>query len=146
MPAAGTPAAEAATPVPPAGSPGAITFLLSQAAWLRRALERADDPTEVGTALGSHDASHEAWLHLIASVERTAGHDAAQQVAVLYGFHGRVVGSLERGLDLRLDPGVARQIRRILAERLQELTAAAVATITTAASTTAASEAPRRDG
>jgi hypothetical protein len=107
-------------------APAAAAFLRAQASWLRRGLRLATDPSEVGSVLGTHDASHGSWVSLIAEVERLVGDDAAQQVSQLYGFHGRVVGSLERGLDLRLDAGVQAQVRRMLAERLTQLTDEAV--------------------
>lgn len=107
----------------------AAAFLSSQAAWLQHGLDRADDPTEVGIVLGTHDATHEQWLQLIGDVERHVGDEAAAEVSLLYGFHGRVVGSLERGSDLRLEPAVVAQIRRMLSERLASLTGAAVAAV-----------------
>lgn len=104
----------------------ASLFLRAQSSWLCRGLERAADPTATGIVLGAHDASHESWLDLIATVQRCRGDEPAQQIAALYGFHGRVVGSLERGLDRSLDPGVAASVRELLGERLQVLTERAV--------------------
>lgn len=100
----------------------AALFLRAQASWLRRGLRLAADPVEVGVVLGTHDRSHESWVELIAAAERAGGHDAAAAIAALYGFHGRVVGSLERRMDLRLDAAVQEQVRRMLADRLTTMT------------------------
>jgi hypothetical protein len=105
----------------------ASLFLRAQASWLCRGLTRNDDPAAVGIVLGAHDASHESWLTLIAATQVSHGDDTAQEIAALYGFHGRVVGSLERGLDRRLETRVADHIRELLAERLRDLTQAAIA-------------------
>lgn len=108
---------------------GAALFLRAQASWLRRGLRLADNPTEVGLVLGTHDASHESWVALIAEIERTLGAEAAGTVAQLYGFHGRIVGSLERGMDLRLDTTIQGQVRRMLADRLTQMTEEAIAVL-----------------
>ena len=105
----------------------AVLFLRAQASWLRRGLRLADDPVEVGVVLGTHDRSHESWVELIAAVEREAGEPVAGMVSALYGFHGRVVGSLERRMDLRLDAAVQEQVRRMLAERLTAMTEETIA-------------------
>jgi hypothetical protein len=106
----------------------ACTFLQSQARWLTHALANADDPEVVGTVLGMHDASHASWLHLLAATgERDV--DAAAQLVTLYGFHGQVVGSLERGVDCRLSIGVQVEVRRLIARRLELLTDEAVALV-----------------
>lgn len=114
-----TPSTPLAEELDPAG---AALFLRAQASWLRRGLRLADDATEVGVVLGTHDSSHESWVTLIAAVSHDLGPGAAAEVSQLYGFHGRVVGSLERGMDLRLEPEVQRQVRRMLAERLTDMT------------------------
>ena len=102
----------------------AVRFVRTQSWWLERGLTRAEDATAVGIVLGTHDASHEAWLALIAALEAD-GDTGAGAVAALYEFHGRVVGFLERGLDQRLDPGVRSGLRSLLKTRLAQLTAAA---------------------
>jgi hypothetical protein len=102
----------------------ASTFLHSQARWLAHALDKANVPEIVGTVLGLHDASHEAWLELIADVERL-DERSAQDLAALYSYHGRVVGSLERGLDPLLNGSVQVQVRQLLADRLEAMTSAA---------------------
>jgi hypothetical protein len=106
----------------------AVLFLEAQASWLRRGLARAADPVAVGVVLGSHDACHESWLALIAHADQVS-RDASQVLASLYGLHGRIVGTLERGTDLRLDAVVADQVRSLLGTRLDELTAEAVTTL-----------------
>lgn len=100
-------------------------FLQSQASWLIHGLERFEDPTAVGIVLGRHDAGHESWLSLISDIERH-DHTLADTLSTLYGFHGRVVGSLERGPDPRLGHEVHLQVRRLLRTRLLALTAGAV--------------------
>jgi hypothetical protein len=116
--------------VQPLDRTAAATFLRAQASWLRRGLRLVGDAVEVGLVLGTHDASHESWVDLIAAVERALGEEAAQKLSQLYAFHGRVAGSLDRGMDLRLDEGVRAQVRRMLADRLTELTEEAVAALT----------------
>lgn len=101
-------------------------FMRAQSSWLRRGLRHADDPTAVGIVLGAHDASHESWLGLIAAIERIVGPEPAAELAALYGFHGRVVGCLEQGVDRRVPHEVADAMREGLAERLAELTEAAI--------------------
>lgn len=104
----------------------ATLFLRAQASWLRQGLERSADPAAVGIVLGSHDASHESWLALIGLVERLDA-DVAEALSTLYGYHGRVVGSLERGFDTRLDADVLCEVRRMLSDRLEQLTDEAAA-------------------
>lgn len=104
----------------------AALFLRAQASWLRRGLRLSADPTEVEVVLGIHDSSHESWVSLIAAVEHSLGDDAAQLVSGLYSFHGRVAGSLERGLDVRIEPAVRSQVREMLAMRLTQMTQEAV--------------------
>jgi hypothetical protein len=115
--------------VRPLDRTAAALFLRAQASWLRRGLALVDDAIEVGVVLRTHDASHEAWVDTIAAVERALGGEAAQKLALLYGFHGRVAGSLERGVALFVDEDVRAQVRRMLAERLTALTEEAVANL-----------------
>lgn len=108
-------------------------FLRAQAAWLRRGLVRAGDPVAVALVLAAHDRSHERWVRLVATVTRGCGAAAGQRVAALYGFHGHVAGSLERRACELLDPPLAREVRRMIAERLADLIEATVAAVTDAA-------------
>ena len=101
-------------------------FVRAQSSWLRQGLTRGCDPTAVGIVLAAHDSAHPSWLCLIAAVEERVGPDAAGALCTLYTFHGRVVGALERGPDNRLSAAVAAGVRRLLEERLAELTDAAV--------------------
>lgn len=103
-------------------APRAALFLRAQASWLQQGLDRVDDPAAIGIVLGTHDASHESWCALICALEQTAP-DLAADVSGLYAYHGRIVGSLERGLDRRLEPSVRAQVHAMLAKRLTELTA-----------------------
>lgn len=118
----------------PAGSgghdaldPGAAElFLRAQASWLHLGLDRACDATAVDMVLTSHDEAHPSWLALIAVVQDTLGTAPADALAVLYAFHGRIAGVLYRGPDPRLSPAVSGCVRSLLADRLTELTDAAV--------------------
>lgn len=107
----------------------AALFLQSQASWLRQGLERAGDATAVGMVLASHDTSHASWVALIAAVGDAVGTEAADTLAALYAFCGRVAGVLCRGPDPRLSPTVAACVRSQLTDRLTELTDAAVTTL-----------------
>lgn len=106
----------------------ASAFLQSQARWLAHALEHVESTEVVDTVLGMHDASHDRWLGLIAGVERTDG-DAAADLTAVYGYHGRVAGSLERGVAEPLGGGVRRRVCTLLARRLDQLTDEAVAIV-----------------
>lgn len=109
-------------------------FLRGQCSCLQRGLERAEDETAVAIVLRSHEACHGAWLSLIAALERPSP-AAAALVANLYNFHGRVVGSLERGPDLRLDAGLRADVRRLLGDRLATLTEETLGAVQAAAVT-----------
>lgn len=104
----------------------ATLFLRAQASWLCRGLRRAGDPIAVRLVLGSHDACHGRWLTLIDHAGQSLRPDIAHQLAELYAYHGRVAGSLERGVDGRLDPEVADNVRALLAAQLSRLTEAAI--------------------
>jgi hypothetical protein len=106
-------------------APAACEFLHSQARWLTHALENAESSEVVGTVLGMHEGSHALWLDLISTVQRAAP-AAAEELAGVYGYHGWVVGSLERGLDRRIGWAVRRRVRILLARRLDQLTDDAV--------------------
>ncbi|MDP8969087.1 MAG: hypothetical protein M3N52_00960 [Actinomycetota bacterium] len=110
----------------PFDAEAATLFLRAQASWLCRGLRRAGDPIAVRLVLGSHDACHGRWLALIDQVGHSLRPDLAQQLAELYALHGRVAGSLERGVDGRLDPRVADKVRGLLAAQLSQLTEAAI--------------------
>lgn len=107
----------------------ATTFLRAQTQWLQRGLLHSGDRVAVGIVLGAHDRSHDRWVNLIRIVGDRLGEDAATEVAVLYGFFGRVAASLERGAMESLCPEVAASCRKLLSDRLSELTEAAVETL-----------------
>jgi hypothetical protein len=109
----------------------AILFMRAQAAWLHKGLQHADDSTAVGIVLGAHDTAHESWLGLIAAVHRCLGDAAAQEIATLYSFCGRVVGCLERGPHERLEADLRTHVHELLASRLESLTDAAVSKLQT---------------
>lgn len=111
----------------------ATAFLEAQAQWLQRGLQQGGDPIVVGIVLGAHDRSHERWLTLIDLVCRSLGSEAAQEVAALYAHVGRVAGSLEHAAMDLLPAEIATSARRLLAQRLDELTEAAVETLRRAA-------------
>lgn len=104
----------------------ATTFLRAQAQWLKRGLTHADDAVAVGIVLGAHDRSHDRWVAVIDLVGRTLGAEAAQDVAVLYSYFGRVAGSLESATMDLLSPAVAASARQLLSQRLTDLTEHAV--------------------
>lgn len=111
----------------------ATMFLRAQSQWLQRGLLHGDDPIAVAFVLGAHDRSHDRWVNLIDLVSRSLDAEAAQQVASLYGYFGRVAGSLEgEGLRL-LAPDVATAARQLQADRLAELTELAVESVWRAA-------------
>ncbi|CAN5534015.1 hypothetical protein BH23ACT7_BH23ACT7_09080 [soil metagenome] len=104
-------------------------FLIAQLAGLAHGLARAEDAGTVAVVLAIHECSHEAWLRLIAGAGRHVGRAASEQVAAVYSMHGRIAGSLERGIDARLDPTVARTVRRLLSDWLRRETDKAVASL-----------------
>lgn len=113
--------------------PEVVRFLRTQSAWLCRGLDEATDRIELDVVLAAHECSHGRWLHLVATVAATLGADAAQTVASLYAYHGRVVGMLERRTDHLLDPETAATVRRLFSERLAALTDVAVEALQAAA-------------
>lgn len=130
-----SPGAPGARGAAPFDVEAATLFLRAQASWLCRGLtQAADDPIAVRIVLGAHDATHGRWLSLIARVQRSFGSAVAEQLSRVYAFHGRVAGSLERGVDPLLEPDLAEQIRRVLAEHLRQVTEAAVDLLEQAAS------------
>lgn len=104
----------------------AVLFLRCQTSSLRRGLDRACDKTAVAMVLASHDTGHASWLALIAAVDEAIGPESADTLAALYAFHGRIAGVLCRGPDPRLSATVSECVRSLLADRLTELTDAAV--------------------
>ena len=111
----------------------ATTFLRGQAQWLERGLRSGNDRIAVGIVMGAHDRSHDRWVATIRHVAGTLGDDAANAVAAVYAYVGRIAGSLERGSMDLLDESVASQVRQHLAERLADVTEGAVETIWQAA-------------
>lgn len=119
-----------------AGSPlgfgftAAARFLREQQAWLADALRAAPTDPQVQAALEAHEASHPNWISLIAAAD-AADSVAADELARLYGLHGRVAGSLERGAREAeaLPPDVHREIRELLARWLARLTRQALAAL-----------------
>lgn len=104
-----------------------VVFLRRQQASLLRRLRDANDGTD--SAQPPVSAAHCKWLAVIAAAGEANGADAAQRVARLYEYHGRVAGSLERQRQIPLPPPAAQELRRRLASRLAGLTADAVAAI-----------------
>lgn len=111
----------------------ATTFLRGQAQWLERGLRCGNDRIAVGIVMGAHDRSHDRWVATIRHVGGVLGDDAANALASVYAYVGRVAGSLERGAMELLDDAVAEQVREHIAERLTDVTEAAVETIWQAA-------------
>ncbi len=102
-------------------------FLRQQAEALCSGLRHSDDPAALATALTAHEASHETWVHLLARAERQGPPELAAELASLYEYHGRLVESLERGLQGWLNAQAAYEIRTVLADRLAACTTTAVA-------------------
>ncbi len=107
----------------------AVDFLESRACDLRHAMARPERPDVIDALRDRQAASHEGWLRLIGVLDEIAGPHVAEQVAGLYGFHGRVAACLERGLDPRLGPQVAVRVRVQLLAELQARTGATVAAV-----------------
>jgi hypothetical protein len=107
----------------------AVRFLEHQADGLLHGLARSRDAAAVAAVLAAHDAAHEEWLAVIAASNRLLGAEAAEAVAALYSFHGRVVGFLEQGVDPDLGDGVAAEVHRVLERCLERLTLHAVTTL-----------------
>lgn len=104
---------------------GSGLFLRQQAATLTCALLDPDDPSTLRDACAAHEGSHDRWVGLVAATrERSA--DAADAVADLYTFHGRLLESLEHGLEGWFHPQAASDIREVLADRLARRTDAVV--------------------
>ena len=124
----GEPAPERATTTPPAAvaATRAITFLRAQAQWLQRGLLHGDDRVAVDIVLSAHDRSHERWVATIRTATAALGDEAEASIATVYAYAGRIAGSLDRGATDLLDPQTARNVRELLAERLGDVTEAAV--------------------
>ena len=111
----------------------ATTFLRAQSQWLQRGLLHGDDSIAVDIVLGAHDRSHDRWVALIDLVSRSLDAEAAQQVATLYAYFGRVAGSLEGEAMNLLSPDVAAHARQLQAQRLADLTEVTVESLWRAA-------------
>lgn len=123
---------EVATPITLEATTAAVaatrvtTFLRAQAQWLCRGLSHSSDRVAVDIVLGAHDRSHDRWLGLIHHVSELLSDDVADEIAILYAYMGRIAGSLHNGATERLCPQVARSVRELLAERLNDRTEAVV--------------------
>ncbi len=106
----------------------ACSFLTNEAEQLEHALDHRDTPAVVDSVLGRHDDSHATWLELIADAERRDDTVAAV-IEDVYGFHGCVVGALERGVDPRLCPEVREGVRALLVRELESRTRTALQAI-----------------
>lgn len=100
----------------------AITFIRAQSQWLARGLSNSSDRVVVDLVLGAHDRSHERWVILIHQVDNDLGAGAANEIALLYGYLGRIAGSLAQGATELLCPQVATEVRELLAQRLADRT------------------------
>ena len=100
----------------------ATTFARAQSQWLARGLANSTDRVAVDIVLAAHDRSHERWVILIHQVDNDLGEDAANEVALLYAYLGRVAGSLAQGATEMLCPQVAADVRNLLAQRLADRT------------------------
>lgn len=117
-------------------------FVRDQTAWLCRGLGQAGDAITVRRVVAAHDASHERWVALLAATREHA--DAADEaLAALYTEHGRARGALERPRDTLLSPSIIGRVHALMADRLVELTDAAVAALAAAAPASTAPAASR---
>jgi len=103
-----------------------IPFLATQASCLRRGLACADDAAIVSVVAGIHARSHDRWLAMIAVAGETQGPEAADALAALYAFHGRLVDSLQTRTMALLPSAVAARARAVMAMQLDELTTVAM--------------------
>lgn len=113
---------------------GACAFLGSQARELESGLTHGDDPDTFQRVVQTHEQSHDAWLRLLACID-DAG--LCGQLAGLYGFHGRIVESIQRAGSGRFSAAGVADVRRILADRLAACTAAAISSLHAAKGETA---------
>lgn len=107
------------------------TFLESQRDLLLHGLKHACDDDLVRAVTARHDASHEAWVSTVATLRRHASPAITDSVIELYGFHGRVAAGLAGEQSLRLDGPIETGVRRILADQLDSMTAAACSLLKT---------------
>jgi hypothetical protein len=110
------------------------SFLRAQAASLAEGLRRSGRPECLASALSAHDDGHEPWVRLLAKVAAEDERRLALELSDLYEFHGRLVESLERGLDGWFNGEAAHEIRTVLANRLTDCTEHAVAALERSAS------------
>ncbi len=103
----------------PSDESDAEAFLRREASALERALEAASNGRDRPVVV---ELDHESWLALIATLHARGQHDAADEICGLYSFHGRVLTSLERGLDPRLGAAVASRVRGLLVDELERRT------------------------
>lgn len=103
----------------------AVDFLERQACILRHAFAAPDDPAVLAQVSACQSTAHESWLTLTSALVREGYAEVAEEVGSIYGLHGRVAAQLERGVDPRLGPTVARRVRAVLLGELQRRTAAA---------------------
>ena len=112
-------------PLPP-DDVDAGRFLRGEAAALQRALRASAAADRLG---GGVELDHESWLALIATLHARGQRDAADELCGLYSFHGRVVTSLERGVDPRLGAAVASRVRALLIDEVGRRTTRACRTL-----------------
>lgn len=113
---------------------GACAFLGSQARELECGLTHGDDPDTCQRVVQTHEQSHDAWLRLLACIDDA---DLCGQLAGLYGFHGRIVESIQRSGTGRFSAAGVDDVRRILGDRLAACTAAAITSLHAATGETA---------
>ncbi len=106
----------------PSDEADAEAFLRREATALEHALEAAPDE---GVHPAVVELDHELWLALIATLHARGQHDAADEIGGLYGFHGRVLTCLERGVDPRLGAAVASRVQGLLVNELERRTTTA---------------------
>lgn len=105
---------------------GVCAFLGGQARELECGLAHCDDAETLQRVMSAHEQSHDQWLRLLACIDDAA---LSGQMVGLYGFHGRIVESIQRARSGRFSAAGVEDVRRILADRLAACTAAAISSL-----------------
>lgn len=104
----------------------ALAFMEHQAGLLRDALARPGEPGGVERALRRQEWAHGTWLALVGHAQRDGHSGLAELMTALYGFHGRVAGTLARGCYPWLPTMAQQRLRLLLIEELHRLTGRAI--------------------
>jgi hypothetical protein len=83
----------------------AALFVRAQVSWLRRGLDRAEDPTAVALVLTVHDTAHRGWLELLPRLDGPARASCTPSAAA---WPAPCSGALTPGFPPRRPPTCAR--------------------------------------